>query len=475
MRQKSLTDFFTVNILFGDDDRKPSIPGTEPSLTQHSQCMTGSTNQPQTLMEKILHPNNLEIAWKKVKSNKGAPGVDGLTIKDFPSWRDLYWPSIAEKLRMGKYKPYPVKRVEIPKPDGGIRLLGIPTVLDRFIQQAVLQVLQPMIDPTFSDHSYGFRPSRSAHDAIREAKAYVKAGYCFVVDIDLEKFFDRVNHDILMSRVVRFVEDKQVLRLIRRYLQTDVMIEGVHVSTTEGVPQGGPLSPLLANILLDVWDKELERRGHRFVRYADDCTIFVRSKRAGDRVFEGMTKYLERRLKLRINRDKSAVGHPGERSFLGFTICRNEEEDKWELHVSHKAVKRFRSKIREKVVRRGRGQTLGKSIESLNRLLRGWCAYFGIVDSDSELSTLDRWVRHRLRCIIWRRWKLTRTRVRRLVARGIPRWLAHLAGNCSKGAWFMSRSKAMNYAFNNAFFHDEKGLLSLYRMWSERYGSLDMF
>lgn len=473
MPQKSLLDFFGVGILFGEGDRKSFFLEEERVDSPALPTDEGNTNP--SLMEKILHPDNLEIAWKKVKSNKGAPGVDGVTIKEFPSWRDRHWSSIAEKIRIGKYKPYPVRRVEIPKPDGGVRLLGIPTVLDRFIQQAVLQVLQPLIDPTFSDHSYGFRPGRSAHDAIRQAKAYVKAGYSIVIDIDLEKFFDRVNHDILMSRVAKLVADKQVLRLLRRYLQADIMAEGVHVESTEGVPQGGPLSPLLANILLDVWDKELERRGHRFVRYADDCTIFVRSMRAGDRVFKGMTKFLKRRLKLRVNRDKSAVGHPDERSFLGFTICRNEEEDRWELHISPKAIKRFRSKIRDKVVRRGRGQSLENTIKALNRILRGWCNYFGIVDNGTDLSSLDGWVRHRLRCIIWRRWKRPATRVRRLIALGISRKLAYMVGNCSIGPWRMSYNTVVNFALRNKFFHDDKGLLSLCRMWSEKHGSLDTF
>ena len=467
MPQKSLLDFFSVGILFGEDGRKSSSSRSEVWIVSPAfPADEGNTNP--SLMEKILHPSNLEIAWKKVRSNKGAPGVDGLTVKEFPLWRDKYWSSISEKIRIGKYKPYPVKRVEIPKPDGGVRLLGIPTVLDRFIQQAILQVLQPIIDPTFSEHSYGFRPGRSAHDAVRQAKSYVNAGDTVVVDIDLEKFFDNVNHDMLMSRVAKLVTDKQVLRLTRRYLQGGIMSEGVHVESMEGVPQGGPLSPLLANTLLDDWDRELERRGHRFVRYADDCMIFVRSKRAGERVFEGITRFLETRLRLRVNRNKSAVGHPCKRSFLGFTICRNGEGGEWVLQVSPKAMKRFRVNIREGVVRRGRGQALEKTISALNRKMRGWFAYFGIVDGNFELSTLDAWVRHRLRCIIWRQWKQPLTRVRRLIARGISRKFARLVGNCSKGAWLMSRCTAMNFAFKNDFFHDEKGLLSLSRMWSKR-------
>jgi len=472
MVQKSLADYFAVSILFGYDDRKSFIPGTEQPSPPTLPAYDGNTNQP--LLEKILHPDNLEIAWMKVKRNKGAPGVDDQTVENFPPWRDRYWPSIAAKIRIGKYKPYPVKRVEIPKPDGGVRLLGIPTVLDRFIQQAVLQVLQPLIDPSFSDHSFGFRPGRSAHDAIREAKAHIKAGYCFVVDIDLEKFFDRVNHDILMSRVVKHVSDKQVLRLIRRYLQSGVLTEGALVSSTDGVPQGGPLSPLLANLLLDVWDKELERRGHRFVRYADDCTIFIRSKRAGDRVFEGMTKFLEGRLKLQVNMNKSTVDHASKWSFLGFTLRRTEDNCGWEIRVSPKSVKRFRAKVREMVVRRGRGQTLDKTIKGLNKLLRGWCGYFGIVDNETELTRLDSWVRHRLRCLIWHQWKRPRTRIRRLISLGISRRWALKTGKSSRGSWYMSYSRVVNFALKTSFFL-RNGLLSLYQMWYRKQDSLHTF
>jgi group II intron reverse transcriptase/maturase len=412
-------------------------------------------------MEQILHPENIEQAWKNVKKNRGAPGVDGVTVDDFPEWRASHWSSISAKLRSGKYKPYPVKRVEIPKPDGGVRLLGIPTVLDRVIQQAMLQVLQPMIDPGFSDHSYGFRPRRSAHDAVREAKAYVETGCDWVVDLDIEKFFDRVNHDVLMSRVARLVDDKGVLRLIRRYLQSGIMVEGVCVRSEEGVPQGGPLSPLLANIILDDLDRELERRGHKFVRYADDCNIYVRSEEAGKRVFESITRFLSDRLRLRVNRQKSDVGRPWSLSFLGFMVLRTPEG--FELQVSAKSEHRFRERVRS-MMRRARGQSLDNTITELNLFIRGWFGYYGIAGLPSVFDRLDGWVRRRLRCVLWRQWKCAKTRIRRLLARGVPRNLAVRAGASSRGPWHQAISYACHKALGIAFFV-KSGLFTMLLKW----------
>ncbi len=349
-----------------------------------------------TLMEAICDPDNIASAVRAVMRNKGAPGVDGITVRHLPGVLEAHWPEIENQLLQGRYQPQPVRRVQIPKPAGGTRDLGIPTAIDRVIQQAVLQRLQPLWDPTFSEHSYGFRPGRSAHQAVTQAQAYVSEGYQFVVDLDLAKFFDRVNHDRLMAAVAARVSDRRVLRLIRSFLTAGVLHGGLFEASHEGTPQGGPLSPLLSNLVLDELDRELERRGHRFVRYADDCNIYVRSETAGRRVMASITRFIERRLKLQVNAEKSAVAHPWQRSFLGFTLT---EESTPRRRIADKAVVRFKDRVRN-LTGRNRGVSLSRMIADLNPLLRGWAGYFGF-SQGRELSSLDGWVRRRLRCAAW--------------------------------------------------------------------------
>jgi RNA-directed DNA polymerase len=360
----------------------------------------------EALMEEVIEGENLKQALGRVKANKGSPGVDGMMVEELTGYLKEHWPSIREHLLSGIYKPQPVKRVEIAKPGGGIRKLGIPTVLDRFIQQAVMQVLQRRWDPTFSQRSYGFRPSRSAHQAVAQAQQYVAGGYRWVVDIDLEKFFDRVNHDKLMGEVAKRITDKRVLKLIRAYLSAGVMENGLVSAMEEGTPQGGPLSPLLSNIVLDELDQELERRGHRFVRYADDCNIYVGSRRAGQRVMESITGFITTRLKLRVNSEKSAVGRPWERKFLGFSLTSNREPRR---RIAPQAVKRFKERVRE-LTRRTRGISLEEMVKQLTVYLRGWREYFGFCQTPSVLQSFDEWVRHRLRAMAWKQWKRGRRR-----------------------------------------------------------------
>ncbi|MFC0298527.1 group II intron reverse transcriptase/maturase [Geobacillus jurassicus] len=364
------------------------------------------------LMEQILSRENLLAALHKVEANKGAGGIDGVSTRQLRAYIVQHWDKRKPQLLKGTYKPSPVRRVEIPKPDGGIRLLGIPTVMDRLIQQAILQVLTPIFDPTFSPNSYGFRPNRRGHDAVRQAQKYIREGYRYVVDIDLEKFFDRVNHDILMSRVARKVKDKRVLKLIRAYLKAGIMVEGVCVRSEEGTPQGGPLSPLLANILLDDLDKELEKRGLRFCRYADDCNIYVKSRRAGERVKASITKYLEKKLKLKVNEEKSAVDRPWRRKFLGFSFTPQKET---KIRIAPKSLKRVKDKIRT-LTRATNPAPMESIIEDLNRYLMGWMGYYALVETPSSLKALDKWIRRRIRLVLWTRWKRVRTRYRMLRA-----------------------------------------------------------
>jgi len=396
------------------------------------------------LMERVLERQNLRAALKRVENNKGSAGADGMTVQALRPYLKKRWLSIKEELLAGRYRPQPVKRVEIPKPGGGKRKLGIPTVLDRFIQQALLQVLQAQWDVSFSDASYGFRPGRSAHQAVLRAQGHLKAGHRWVVDIDLEKFFDRVNHDKLISEVRKRVSDGRVLRLIRRYLQAGAVENDSLSETTEGTPQGGPLSPLLANLLLDELDRELEKRGHRFVRYADDCNIYVRSRRAGQRVLGSITVFLASRLKLTVNESKSGVDRPWKRSFLGFTFS-----GKLNRRVSTKALKACKRRVRE-IARRTRGRRIEHIVSELNRFLLGWKAYYGFAEVRSIFKELDSWIRRRLRCYMWKQWG--RRGYRELRKRGVSRDLAWNTAKSAHGPWRLSRSPALAFALTARYF-----------------------
>ncbi|MDK1104306.1 MAG: group II intron reverse transcriptase/maturase [Actinomycetota bacterium] len=410
------------------------------------------------MMDAVVERENMAAALKRVEGNKGAAGVDNMPVDALRPYLHEHWPRIKEELLAGRYKPSAVRRVDIPKPGGkGMRRLGIPTVLDRLIQQALNQVMQPVFDPTFSVSSYGFRPGRSAHDAVLQAREHVRAGRRWVVDIDLEKFFDRVNHDILMSRVARRVKDKRVLRLIRRYLQAGTMAAGIVSQRTKGTPQGGPLSPLLSNILLDDLDRELERRGHAFCRYADDCNIYVRSRRAGERVLASITRFVQERLKLKVNGAKSAVDRPWKRKFLGYSMTFHKSP---RLKVAPASVKRFKGKIRD-LCRRGRGRNLGKFIAELAPVLRGWVNYFRLAETPSVFQVLDGWVRRRLRCIIWRQWKRPRTRAKNLMKRGLDEVRTWKSAYNGHGPWWNSGAPHMNQAFPNWYFSN-LGLVSLH-------------
>jgi RNA-directed DNA polymerase len=399
-------------------------------------------------MEEVCQRENLQEALRRVRANRGSPGVDGVTTDELPDYLREHWPGIREQLLKGTYQPQPVKRVEIPKPDGGVRKLGIPTVLDRFIQQAVLQVLQSRWDRTFSEHSYGFRPGRSAHQAVVQAQRHVAEGNRWVVDIDLEKFFDRVNHDLLMGRVAKRVADKRLLKLLRAFLNAGVMENGLVGPTDEGTPQGGPLSPMLSNLVLDDLDKELERRGHHFVRYADDCNIYVRSKRAGERVMASITAFLTRRLQLRVNGEKSAVARPWERKFLGFSFT-NQHQPK--RRIAPKALLRFKERIRELTCRTS-GQSIGRMVETLSSYLLGWRGYFGFCETPSVLRDLDSWIQRRLRCVVWKQWRGGRRRFAELTQRNIGKDLAaSTAGSC-RGPWRLCKSPALSFALPSAYF-----------------------
>jgi RNA-directed DNA polymerase len=399
-------------------------------------------------MESILERNNMKRAVKRVIKNKGAPGVDGMTVRKIKKYLKRHWSKIEQALLDGTYSPMPVKRKEISKP-GGIRLLGIPTVLDRVIQQAVAQVLNQIWDHTFSEYSFGFRPNRSQHDAIRHYREYVRCGYRFVIDIDLSKFFDRVNHDRLMSRLATRIKDKRVLKLIRSFLTSGIMIGGLVEPSKEGTPQGGPLSPLLSNIVLDELDKELELRGLCFVRYADDSVIFVRSERAGRRVMESVSRFIEKKLRLKINRQKSAVGRPWDRKYLGFCMTNSRKAPKIRIHW--KTIKRFKERVREITARR-RGRSISQVIRELNTFTRGWWNYYGITESYNRLRPLAHWIRRRLRAVIWKHWKNRRTRVRELLKRGVTRNYAVTTGCARKGPWRMSKVKWVNIALPDAYF-----------------------
>jgi RNA-directed DNA polymerase len=409
-----------------------------------------------TLMEEVVERSNLAQAYQRVVKNKGAPGVDDVTVPEFKDWLKMRWPSVKIALLEGRYLPRPVRRVDIPKPSGGTRTLGVPTLVDRLIQQALHQVLQPLFEPTFSDSSFGFRPGRGAHQAVRKAQGYIREGKRWVVDIDLEKFFDRVNHDVLMARVARQVSDVRVLKLIRRFLEAGMMSDGLVEQRTEGTPQGGPLSPLLSNVLLNDLDHELERRQLAFCRYADDCNIYVRSRVAGNRVMDGVRTFLEDALKLRVNAEKSAVARPWERKFLGFSVTAHRES---RLRIAPASVQRLTQKVRD-VMRAGRGRSLARTIEDLNPLLRGWATYFRLTETKGVLEELDGWLRRRLRCLLWRQWPRRATRARKLRALGLDADRARRSASNGHGPWWNAGASHMNQALPAKYF-TAMGLVSL--------------
>src|SRR5246127_667741 len=436
------------------DAPKAAEQGTETLMAKHR---TESLAGTERLMEEVCELENCKQAWQRVKANKGSPGIDGMTVDQLPEYLKQHGPEIGEQLRSGTYQPQPVRRVEIPKPDGqGVRKLGIPCVLDRFVQQAVLQVLQKRWDPTFSEHSHVFRPGRSAKQAVHEAQQYIAEGYRWVVDLDLEKFFDRVNHDRLLAAVAKRVADKRMLKLIRAFLEAGVMEDGLVSPVDEGTPQGGPLSPLLSNLALDELDRELELRGHRFVRYADDCNIYVRSERAGQRVMESISRFITQKLKLKVNEAKSAVARPQERKFLGFSFTAGPDIKRT---IAPKSLERFKQRIRE-ITRKAKGVSIKTTMEELAPYMRGWRGYFGFCETPEVLIALTRWVRLRLRAALWRQWKTHRRRRAALAALRISGELRNTASS-GCGPWPIARSKALCFGLSNAYFKS-LGLPSLF-------------
>jgi group II intron reverse transcriptase/maturase len=400
------------------------------------------------LLERLLSRENLNAAYKKVKKNGGAPGIDGMTVEEAAPYLKEHKDEIVRRITKGKYKPNPVRRVEIPKPDGGVRLLGVPTVCDRVIQQALVQILTSVFEPTFSDNSYGFRPGRSAHQAVMKAKEYYEDGYAHVVDIDLEKYFDTVNHDILMDMVMMEVVERPIIRLIRAFLKSGVMADGIVSPTEEGTPQGGNLSPLLSNIYLTRYDKLLEERGHKFVRYADDCNIYLKSKRAAERVMEKSIEFLEgKRMRLKVNRDKSKVGRPTNLKFLGFALYTRSDGSKG-VRIHPKSVKRFKAKVKQ-ITRRNRGRKFDRIVYELKRYTDGWIQYYGIADMKKLMETLNQWIRRRLRTYIWKQWKKISARFRNLQKLGISEWQAWQWANTRKSYWRTAGSAIISRSITN--------------------------
>jgi RNA-directed DNA polymerase len=432
----------------GGTQASPREERQAPTATDPARALT------QCLMEEVTDRENLNLAYARVKANRGAPGVDGMTIAAARDWIAEHKEELIASLIDGSYRPQPVRGVEIPKPGGGVRQLGIPTVIDRLVQQAILQVLQPILDPTFSDSSYGFRPGRGAHDALHQASKYVAEGRTIVVDMDLEKFFDRVNHDVLMARLARRIADKRLLGVIRRFLEAGLMQEGVCVARTEGTPQGGPLSPLLANLLLDDLDKELDRRGHAFCRYADDCNVYVRSQTAGERVLASLTKFLEGKLRLRVNRAKSAVAHVSERKFLGHRLLADGS-----LVIAPSSLDRAKDRIRQ-ITRRHRGVSFERVIGELNSFTTGWTAYFRHAKAKSVLSDLDKWIRRKLRCVRLKQRKRARSIAAFLQQLSVPKNQSWTTAACGKGWWRMAQTPAASQAMSNQWFRDN-GLVNL--------------
>jgi RNA-directed DNA polymerase len=439
--------------------------GTRPAAFEEPQVSSVSGGEralTATLMERICEPENLNRAYKKVKANRGAPGVDGMSVMELRPWLEAHREVLVTSLLDGSYQPQPVRGAQIPKPSGGVRQLGIPTVVDRLVQQAILQVLDPLLDPTFSESSYGFRTGRNAHQALRKAQEYVAEGRrVIVVDIDLEKFFDRVNHDVLMSRLARRITDKRLLRIVRRFLEAGMMRNGVCVERYQGTPQGGPLSPLLANLLLDELDRELERRGHCFCRYADDCNVYVRSKAAGERVMASLMKFLEKKLRLRVNRTKSAVAYVGDRKFLGHRLLAGGR-----LTIAPESLKRVKGRIRE-ITRRNRGVSLERMISELNLYLTGWVTYFRYAEGRTHLQRLDEWIRRKLRCVRLKQRKRAKPIADFLQSLGVPEWRAWILAVSGKGWWRMAGSPSAAEAMSIQWFIDQ-GLVSL----TARYTSL---
>ena len=425
---------------------------------KHDEAMTTTEH----LLDAVLAKDNLARAWKRVKSNKGAPGIDGVTVQDWPAHARAHWPTQREQIEQGRYRPQPVRRVEIPKPDGGKRLLGIPTVTDRVVQQGIAQVLTPIFDPTFSDSSFGFRPGRNAHQAIKQGQAQVKDGRRVAVDLDLAKFFDSVNHDVLMGLLGKAIADKRLLALIGRYLRAGVLVGGHHEPSDIGTPQGGPLSPLLANILLDQLDRELHRRGHRFARYADDLVILVKSQRAAERVMSSITRYLEHILQLKVNPAKSKVAPMSECAFLGFTI--KGKKIRW----TDKALANFKHRIKE-LTGRSWGVSMDYRLKKLGQYVRGWTAYFGISQYYRPVPELDDWIRRRVRMCYWKQWRWVRTKIKHLLALGVSLKTAIQHGVSSKSYWHMARTPALQQALSNAWL-TAQGLVSVKDLWCKAQG-----
>jgi len=440
----------------GDTGRNSVVTAARAEADVATRTRTKAEVATTSLMEAVVERGNLMLAYQRVVENKGAAGVDQLAVSELKDHLKRHWPTMRAKLLVGEYRPQPVRRVDIPKPQGGVRTLGIPTAVDRLIQQALHQVLQPMFEPTFSEASYGFRPGRNAHQALRQARAYVGQGKRWVVDMDLEKFFDRVNHDLLMSKLAAKIADARVLRLIRRYLEAGMMADGLMQPRTEGTPQGGPLSPLLSNILLTDLDRELERRGHAFCRYADDCNIYVASERAGVGLLQSLTGFLGERLKLKVNVAKSAVARPWQRKFLGYSLTWHREP---KLRIAGPSLERLTEKMKA-LLQSARGRNLGATIQTLNPVLRGWAAYFKLAETKRALEERDGWIRHKLRCILWRQWKRPYRRARNLMQRGLTEERAWRSACNQRGPWWNAGASHMHAAFPKSWF-DYLGLVSL--------------
>jgi RNA-directed DNA polymerase len=458
-RQQGITDQLSLFEQVGSVIRPVDFgeAGSGSGTSEEQQAFTAVAQQralTQDLMERIVLPSNLNAAYRRVKANKGSAGIDGMTVAELSPWLSTHKGQLIEQLVTGTYKPCHIKGVPIPKPTGGMRQLGIPTVVDRLVQQAILQVLEPILDSTFSPASHGFRPRHSAHTALKQAQDYVASGHEIVVDMDLEKFFDRVNHDVLMSRLCRWIGDKRLLRIIRRFLESGMLQEGVKIRRVEGTPQGGPLSPLLANLLLDDLDKELERRGHRFCRYADDCNIYVRTKRSGERVMQSVTRFLENKLRLRVNQAKSAIAHVQERKFLGYRLFQEGR-----LGIAPASLKRVKDRVRQ-ITRRNRGVRLSTVIRELNEYLTGWVTYFCYAKCKKQLKQLDAWLRRKVRCYRLKQRKRAKPIASFLMAQGVPEWRSWILASSGKGWWRMSGSPSSNEAMPIQWFH-KVGMINL--------------